>query len=114
MNTSGIIGLAVLAAVLAACGCVPAAGVEVYRSDGSRQCEQASGISPEAMRPLLTGIRVLAQRRDVLRTMAFPAVCGGATGHVNVYTVAAGDVDAALARGFTLWSASRPSRLTPP
>ena len=39
-------------------------------------------------------------RKDYLRGMMFPTVCGGATGSVNVYTIDADKVQAAQARGF--------------
>lgn len=72
----------------AACVSAPdsAARVDVYKSDGSRQC-QDNGVPPEAMQTQLDDIRVYAARKDHLRGMMFPAVCGGITGSVNVYTI---------------------------
>ncbi|MCP2039835.1 hypothetical protein L1281_000405 [Neisseria sp. HSC-16F19] len=95
-------------AMLAACAhTAPAtdARVQVYRSDGSRQCETEGATSPQLMQRVLenAGIRVYAARKDHLRGMAFPAVCGGATGSVNVFTIAADQAAWAQAQGFALW-----------
>ena len=92
---------------LAACAhtASSAAQVQVYRSDGSRQCEQDSGSDTETMQALLegAGIRVYAARKGHLRDMAVPDVCGGATGSVNVYTIDAAQTAQAQAQGFALW-----------
>ncbi len=87
---------------LAACAPVPAAvsgHIEVYRSDGARQCE-GEGLDVAAMQPLLGDIRVYAARKDALADRMFPAVCGGATGSINVYTIDAADEAKARMRGF--------------
>ena len=83
----------------------PAAStLEIYKSDGARQCAAGSGISPDDMQGRdLAGIAVLARRKDELRDVAFPAVCGGATGSVNVYVIDSAHWPQARARGFALW-----------
>ena len=73
----------------------------MFKSDGSRQCE-GGGISPEAMKSQLQGIRVYAAEKQVLRGMMFPAVCGGQTGSINVYTIAEQDLSEAGKRGFNI------------
>ncbi|XXQ67308.1 hypothetical protein ACKLNO_06560 [Neisseriaceae bacterium B1] len=72
----------------AACVSTPsgAAHVDVYKSDGARQC-QGVGVSPEAMQTQFNDIKVYAARKDHLRGMMFAAVCGGMMGSVNVYTI---------------------------
>lgn len=87
--------------VLAACASNAnhSARVDVAKSDGSRQCEGA-GVSPETMQRELQHIKVYAVRKDHLRGVMFPAVCGGGTGSVNVYTISASDVEIAKQRGF--------------
>ncbi len=79
--------------------------IEVYRSDNAVQC-QGGGISPEAMQRELSGIQVFAARKDELRGVAFPSVCGGATGSINVYTIQQADQAAAEQRGFRVFQAN--------
>ena len=79
--------------------------VEVYRSDNSTQCGGDNGVSPQAMQRELGDIQVFATRKDYLRGVAFPSVCGGATGDVNVYTIAKQDQAAAEKLGFRVFSA---------
>ena len=79
--------------------------IEVYRSDNAIQC-QGGGISPEAMQRELSGIQVFAARKDELRGVAFPSVCGGATGSINVYTIQQADQATAEQRGFHVFQAN--------
>ena len=78
--------------------------IEVYRSDNSAQCH-GGGISPEAMQSELGAIPVFAARKDQLRGVAFPAVCGGATGSINVYTISQDNQAAAEKLGFRVFQA---------
>ena len=50
---------------------------------------------------MLRGITVYAERKDSLSGVAFPAVCGGATGGINVYTIPAAERGRAETLGFT-------------
>lgn len=77
--------------------------VDVYRTDQSRQCENNSGISLNAMQQKLGSIRVYSARKDNLQGVMFPAVCGGETGQVNVYTIDADNVQLAKLRGFEIF-----------
>ncbi len=77
--------------------------VEVFKYDGSVQCEEGA-IPVELMMEELTraGIEVLSWRKDhdgLVRT----AVCGNPTGRVNVYGIAAADGRKALELGFNLF-----------
>ena len=79
------------------------AQVDVYKSDGSQQCS-GGGVSPEQMQQAeLKGMTVLSARKDDLRGVAFPAVCGGDTGKVNVHTIATSDLAKAQQRGFIIF-----------
>ncbi|WII93529.1 hypothetical protein QEO94_01370 [Kingella negevensis] len=75
--------------------------VNVYRSDNSTQCG-SEGVSPESMKQNLGGIQVYQMRKDHLRGVAFPSVCGGATGQINVYTINVKDQTAAEKHGFSV------------
>ncbi|SUA36663.1 Uncharacterised protein [Neisseria zoodegmatis] len=74
--------------------------IQVYKHDGSQQCYAVRGISPEKMANELQGIRIYASGKHVLTGVMFPAVCGGVTGSVNVYTIDAKDRSKAAQRGF--------------
>lgn len=75
--------------------------VEVYRPDGSVQCEPGGAIPLARMRETLTdvGIVVHAERKADDGLMR-PAVCGASTGAINVYSIDADQLDAAIAQGF--------------
>ncbi len=79
--------------------------IEVYRSDNAIQC-QGGGISPEVMQRELSGIQVFAARKDELRGVSFPSVCGGAMGSINVYTIQQADQAVAEQRGFHVFQAN--------
>lgn len=86
--------------ILSACQTTsPNTQVDVFKQDGSRQC-QGGGISPEIMQAELNGLRVHAVRKDVQRGVMFPAVCGGGTPNINVYTISVDDLEQARQRGF--------------
>ena len=105
LNTSVTSFAAVLAlSLLTACAGISDHGkrIDVYKHDGSRQCE-GPGLTPQEMQRELEGIRVYAavkkQREDVM----FPAVCGGMTPNINVYTIDANKRYQAQQRGFAVW-----------
>lgn len=89
--------------LLAACATAPdkSAGIDVYKHDGSRQCE-GEGMSPQDMQSQLDGIEVYAARKEQLQGVAFPAVCGGDTPNINVYTIDASQRRQAEQRGFAV------------
>lgn len=74
--------------------------VMVYKYDGSLQCE-GDGESVETMRGELVqaGVEVICSQK-ARDGRVYPAMCGAATGRVNVYTIDAADLDAAEALGF--------------
>jgi hypothetical protein len=64
--------------------------VEVYKPDGSRQCETDSGIPLSVMKQELSNaaIQVLSSR-SAHDCLFRPALCGTATGVINIYEIAA-------------------------
>lgn len=77
--------------------------IEVFKSDGSIQCEEGE-VTVEVMMEELTRatIEVFSWRKDhdgLPRT----AVCGNETGRINVYGIAAEDGRRALEIGFKLF-----------
>lgn len=94
-------------AVLALSGCPAskpdghAAVREVFKPDGSRQCEPDSGMSAVALQAELAaqGITVLGQRTGHDGRI-YPAVCGAPTGRTQVFTIPAELVPAAEALGY--------------
>ena len=54
------------------------------------------------MQAELVGIRVHAAEKSHLPDVMFPAVCGGGTGSINVYTIDAQQRGQAEQRGFAL------------
>ena len=77
------------------------AQVQVYKPNGSVQCESGGAIPLQQMGSQLTdaGIVVHAARKADDGLMR-PAVCGAGTGAINVYDIDAGQLDTALAQGF--------------
>ena len=75
--------------------------IQIYKLDGARQCE-GEGISVAAMQAELAGIGVHAAEKSHLPGVMFPAVCGGGTGSINVYTIDAQQRGQAEQRGFAL------------
>lgn len=80
---------------------VPAGPVEVFRPDGSRQCEAGSGVPLAAMVAELTaaGVLVLDQRTGNDGVMRI-AVCGAPTGSIHIFRIGAAGLATALAMGF--------------
>lgn len=75
--------------------------VEVFRADGSLQCEPDSGTPPEVMAAQLTaaGIAVQGSRighDGLMRT----AVCGAPTGRLNIFRIGGEDLATARTLGF--------------
>ena len=75
--------------------------IEVYRPDGSVQCESGGAIPLAQMRKTLTdaGVVVHSERKADDGLMR-PAVCGAGTGAINVYSIDVDHLEAAIAQGF--------------
>jgi hypothetical protein len=75
--------------------------IEVFKPDGSVQCEPGSGVPLEQMRRQLTGAGIAVHAARTARDMQIrPAVCGTATGTLNAYIIDAGRIEEARALGF--------------
>lgn len=97
--------------IIAACllmACIPqhqvkavTGAVEIYKPDGSRQCEPDSGTPLSEMEKILTdaGIEVLSSRRDH-DCLFRPALCGTATGAINIYEISRDQLPEAQALDF--------------
>jgi hypothetical protein len=68
--------------------------VFIYKSDGSKQCAQASAISVEQMAAELKDIKIYSKEKRSDGRM-HPMVCGGSTGKINVYEISESDLPAA-------------------
>jgi len=77
--------------------------VEVYKYDGSLQCERGKEITLEDMAKELAenGIEVKASRKGSDGRMHI-AMCGASTGRLNVYSIAAESLPRARELGFEL------------
>ena len=74
--------------------------VRVYKYDGSVQCEEG-GVPVATMQAELVHAGVdVACGRKARDGRAYPAMCGAATGRINVYTIDASDLARADALGF--------------
>jgi len=78
------------------------ASVEVFVDDGSVQCGPA-GVAPQATAKTLIdhGIKVSRSTCGYMDGMAFPSVCGGGDGSINVHTIAADQLQPAVDLGYT-------------
>jgi stress response protein SCP2 len=75
--------------------------IEVYRPDGSVQCEPGGAIPLEQMRKTLTDADIVVHsQRKANDGLMRPAVCGAGTGAINVFSIDAEQLDAAIAQGF--------------
>lgn len=74
--------------------------VWIYKNAGAVQC-RTDGIPLDVMEKTLTaeGIEVITSCRTY-DGAAYPAVCGGGTGLINVYEIAAANLQKALGLGF--------------
>ena len=75
--------------------------VKIYKSDGSKQCEDP-GISLADMQLELTdnNIAVLSANCAFMTGVSVPAVCGGVTLRINVYEINVAELEEAQKLGF--------------
>lgn len=118
-------GALALSAGLLLAGCVPSSGYvlnpwnpwgvpantpqpvsysEVYKYQGSRQCE-GGGIALEDMQRQLqaSGVEVNGSTCGMDGRM-YPAFCGGADGKINIFRINSNGLNSAFAQGFSLFS----------
>ncbi|MBU0656830.1 MAG: hypothetical protein KJ914_17045 [Gammaproteobacteria bacterium] len=74
--------------------------VDVYKYQGSRQCE-GGGVPMASMQQQLqmAGVQIKGSSCGMDGRM-YPAFCGGADGRINIFTIPASNVNAALGQGF--------------
>ena len=102
-----VAALPVLLAMLAAPSAAQTDGtqqsgrIDIFKPDGSRQCEPDSGIPIDAMQRELTeaGVDVHAAS-TAADGMLRPQVCGAPTGQIHVFTIDAAAAQAAADLGF--------------
>ena len=73
--------------------------VQIYKPDGSLQCGMGKAISSQVMEAQLQGIKVY-ERKSTSDGMMHMALCGSATGQINVYTIDQADLSKAESLGF--------------
>lgn len=75
--------------------------IRVAKSNGAKQCEFGSAITPDAMRADLTGAGIAVSGTACGGDgMAYPAVCGAGSGGLNIFEIALADLEKAKALGF--------------
>jgi hypothetical protein len=83
---------------------VPVSYVDIYKYQGSRQCEGGGIPLAEMQRQLQSmGINVTNSSCGMDGRM-YPAFCGGADGKINILTVPSTAVNSAMSQGFFLLS----------
>lgn len=92
------------------CAELPASGLErilVYKPDGTKYCESQTPIDVLVMQQELEnqGIGVYFGERT-LDGLLHAQICGGNTGYINRYSIAATDLVLAESLGFRLWAQS--------
>lgn len=77
--------------------------INVYKADGSRQCEKARGlrrgIAAEVMERELAGIAVYSREKRADGLMHIQ-ICGNPTGMINVFEIDSSFLNQAVQRGF--------------
>lgn len=77
---------------------------EVYKYQGSRQCD-GGGVPLEEMKRQLEVAGVIVTSSSCGRDgRVYPAFCGGADGKINIFTIPGNSASAAFAQGFSLLS----------
>lgn len=80
---------------------MPITYVDIYKYQGSRQCESGGIPLEEMQRQLQAGGAVVTSSSCGMDGRAYPAFCGGADGKINIFTVTSNSMNAALSQGFT-------------
>ena len=89
------------AAVVYAGGNTTASTLFVFKPDGTIQCDKFQGVALDSMAQELTSaeIKVFSMRKGYDGREGI-ALCGAATGQINVYEIASSDVSEAVGLGF--------------
>ena len=89
------------AAVVYAGGNTTASTLFVFKPDGTIHCDKSQGVALDSMKQELTSsdIKVFSMRKGYDGREGI-ALCGAATGQINVYEIASSDVSEAVGLGF--------------
>lgn len=82
----------------------PVSFVDVYKYQGSRQCEGGGIPLAEMQRQLQAAGIPVSNSSCGMDGRMYPAACGTADGKINIFTVPSDAVQAAMAQGFYLLS----------
>ncbi len=81
---------------------VPVSYTDVYKYQGSRQCEGGGVPLAEMQRQLQNAGAGVTNSTCGMDGRMYPAFCGGADGKINIFTINSTAVNAALSQGFSL------------
>lgn len=82
----------------------PVSYTDVYKYQGSRQCE-GGGVPLEEMKRQLQASGVVVTGTSCgMDGRMYPAFCGGADGRINIFTINSNSVNSALSQGYSLLS----------
>lgn len=90
----------------------PTSYADVYKYQGSRQCENGGVPLAEMQRQLQSMNIPVTNASCGTDGRMYPQFCGGADGKINIFTIPSDAVDAALARGFVLLSSAPEAQRT--
>lgn len=79
---------------------MPVTYVDVYKYQGSRQCEGGGTPLAEMQRQLQANGAIVTNSSCGMDGRMYPAFCGGADGKINIFTISSNSMNAALAQGF--------------
>ncbi len=79
----------------------PVTYVDVYKYQGSRQCENGGIPLVEMQRQLQASGAIVTASSCGMDGRMYPAFCGGADGKINIFTVTSNSLNAAMSQGFT-------------
>ncbi|HEU5134599.1 MAG TPA: hypothetical protein VFU13_05585 [Steroidobacteraceae bacterium] len=110
---SALLAVAALGAILSGCGgegdatdpprdAVLPGNTVVFEGRQRVQCDFTGGITPQqsAMKLTTAGVDVLKSGCGAMTGVAYPAVCGGATGEILLHEIRRENLDAAERAGF--------------
>ncbi|UOG90879.1 MAG: hypothetical protein L3K52_11795 [Candidatus Thiothrix sulfatifontis] len=80
---------------------MPVTYVDVYKYQGSRQCEGGGTPLAEMQRQLQAGGAIVTSTSCGTDGRMYSALCGTTDGRINIFTISSNSMNAALAQGFT-------------
>ncbi|OQX15089.1 MAG: hypothetical protein BWK73_07865 [Thiothrix lacustris] len=80
---------------------MPVTYVDVYKYQGSRQCEGGGTPLAEMQRQLQASGAIISNSSCGTDGRMYSALCGTADGRINIFTISSNSMNTALAQGFT-------------